>query len=124
MAVRAQERVEQDPLGREVRVHVAVEVEVVAGEVREDRDLELEAVDALEGERVRGDLEDGAAAAGVHHLAEERLQVGGLGRRAHGLGDAVAHAVLDRADEAARLAGRAHGRVDEVGRWSSCRSCR
>ncbi len=116
VAVVAQEPLEEHPLRREVGVHVAVVVEVVAGEVREDGDPELEAVDALEGERVRGHLEHGAPAPGVHHLPEEGLEVRRLGRRAHRLGDAVAHAVLDGADEAHRLPGGAEGRVHEVRR--------
>ncbi len=114
-SVLAEEGVEEVALGFEVAVHVAVEVEVVAGQVREDRDREAATVHALQLQRVRGDLEHRVAAARVHHLAEERLEVRGLGSGAHGRGQAVSDAVVDRAHEPDLLAGRPQDRVDEVG---------
>ena len=43
-------------LGPEVVLHVAVEVEMVLGQVREHRDREADAVRSAQDERVRGDL--------------------------------------------------------------------
>ena len=92
--------VEEHRLHVEVGGEVAVVIDVVAGEVREGRDLETETVDAVLMQRVRTDLEAGARAARVGHLAEEGGEIGrvrrGLIRRDGTPAEVVAH----RADEA------------------------
>ena len=75
-------------------------VDVVAGEVREGRDLEAETMDAFLVERVGAHLEAGAGAARVGHLAEEGGEVGRIGRRLIRRDGAPAEVVADRADEA------------------------
>jgi len=44
---------EQPPLGDEIRLHAAVKVEVIAGQIRENRAGEAHVVHAMERERVR-----------------------------------------------------------------------
>ena len=68
--------VEEGRLRVEVRGEIAVVVDVVPGEVGEGRDAEMEAVDAVLMERVGTDLEAGAGAARVDHLAKEAGEVG------------------------------------------------
>ena len=70
--------VEQAPLGGEVVLHRRVEVEVVLGEVGEDRDGEVDRVGAAQLERVGGDLHGAALIPGVDHLPERGLKVDGL----------------------------------------------
>ena len=116
VAVLAQVGVEEQALGREVGVHVAVEIEVVAGEVGEDRDLEAAPEDALQAQGVRGHLEHAVGAARVDHLLEEMLEIRGFGSGADGFLHAVGDPVLHRAQEAHRARSRAQHGVYEVGR--------
>ena len=73
-------RGEEAGLGGEVVVEVGVEVEVVAPEVEEGRDVEDDAVDPAEHERVAGDLHRAGVDAALAHHREEAVQVGRLGR--------------------------------------------
>jgi hypothetical protein len=66
---------EQASLGLEVVLHRGVEVEVVLGQVGEQRGGEVGALDSLLGERVGGDLDRGRTVAAVEHRAQARLQV-------------------------------------------------
>ncbi len=90
-----------------------VEVEVVLSEVGEDGHVELDAVDAREGQRVRGHLHRHAAHAGLDHPREERLQ---LERFRRGLSRVLrlrAHPVLDGADHPGGPAVRAQQRLHQ-----------
>ena len=69
---------EQALLGLEVRLEAAVEVEMVAGQVGEDRGAEAEAAHALLDEGVGRDLERRMGDALVDHLPEKPLQVEGF----------------------------------------------
>ena len=109
-----QVRVEQRGLGGEVALHRAVEVEVVAAEVGEDRHREAGAVDPVHREGVRRDLHRDGPPALVGQLGQAGLQLGGLGRRGEPVRvpiTPVDHAgrVEDRGDERCgrRLAVRA-----------------
>jgi hypothetical protein len=84
------------PLGREVRLHVAVEVEVIAGQVGEDAGGEAQLVRAAQRERVRRDLHHARAAAFLQHVAQHLLQLGRFGRRPRRVELARADAVADR----------------------------
>ena len=70
-----------------------MEVEVVLGQVGEDRGREVDRVGAAQLERVRGDLHRAGPVAAVEHLAERPLQVDRLRRGA-------LHLALDAADHA------------------------
>ena len=72
---------EQARLGLEVALHRPVEVEVVAGEVREHGDREAGAVDAVQRERVRRHLHRHRVSSLVAPARELLLEVGRLGRR-------------------------------------------
>jgi hypothetical protein len=75
------QQLEQSSLGREVVVHVAVEIEVIAGEIREDSGRELQVVRALQRQRVRRHLHHAGAAALRDHVPHHRLELGRLRRR-------------------------------------------
>ena len=70
------QHLEQAALRREVAGLVAVEVEVVAAEGREDGDIELALVDAVERQAVRGRLDDGVAPAAVDARASDSCTSG------------------------------------------------
>ena len=76
---------EERRLGGEVVVDVAVEVEVVAAEVEEDRDVEDDPVDPAHHERVARDLHRADLHAALAHHREQAVQVGRLRRRERGL---------------------------------------
>jgi hypothetical protein len=100
---------EQPPLGAEVVLHVAVEVEVVLREVRERRDVPGDGVGAVQLQGVGADLHDARDVATVAHRAERPLQVDRLGRRAHdGLLDAA-----DPRGDGAQQAGPATGGLQQ-----------
>ena len=65
---------------------------------------DVDAVGALELQRVRGDLHRARDVARVEHLAERALEVEGLGRRAHDLVLDAADHRLDRPEQPARQA--------------------
>ena len=65
---------------REVVLHVGVEVEVVLGQVGEQRHLEVDRVGAVQRQRVRGDLHRAGPVAALQHPPEGRLQVDRLRR--------------------------------------------
>ena len=102
----------------------AVEVEVVLREVRERRGGEPDAVDAVQVERVRGDLHRARAVARVEHAAERALQVDRLGRRPLDRFGRAAHDLLDRPEQSAADCRRPRGSRASRTPWWSCRSCR
>ena len=108
------ERVEEPGLGRGVRLHGAVVVEVVAREVREDGDAEGERGDALLVECVAGDLHGSGGAAVLEHQGEGAADLGGGGGGQLGRGEAGAVVELDGSVGAGALPGRVSAAVDEV----------
>jgi hypothetical protein len=95
----ARRGLEEPALGGEVRLHGRMEVQVVLGEVREDRDVPVDRVGAPELEGVAGDLHRARAVATVEHLGERRLQIDRLGRRALGRALVPADPRGDRAEQ-------------------------
>ena len=89
---------EQRRLGLEVVLDVGVEVEVVAAQVGEDRDVEDDAVDATLHERVAGDLHGAGGDATLLHHREQRVQVRRLGRGQRRLDLLGVHPRADGAD--------------------------
>jgi hypothetical protein len=71
---------EQRRLGREVVLHVVVEVEVVPAEVEEYGDVEDHAVDAAHHQGVAGDLHRARHHVPLAHHREQAVQVRRLGR--------------------------------------------
>ncbi len=110
------QQLEEAPLGGEVVVHVAVEVEVIAREIREDPGGEAQIVDAFQRQRVRRHFHHAGAAALIHHLAEHRLQLRSLGSRALRLDFLAADAVADGANPAALDAGGLENRGEQIRR--------
>ncbi len=62
--------VEEAPLRGRIGLHRLVEIEMIAGEVRECRDRELDVVDPRERERVRADFHRDRVRAGVAQTRE------------------------------------------------------
>ena len=116
-------REEEPPLRLEVRLHVAVEVEVILAEVREDENAKADAIEPVEDRGVRRRLHRARAVAGVEHLAERPLQVDRLGRRPHDAAPLAADARLDRPEQARSPPGRGEDREQTGTSSSSCRSC-
>jgi hypothetical protein len=69
-------------LHTEVLFHRRVIVQMVLAQVRERRHCEAHSVDAMQVDRVRGDLHRDTRDSGIHHTLEQLLQVARLGRRA------------------------------------------
>ena len=70
---------EQQAFRLEVLLHRAVEVEMVLGEVGEDRHREVDRIGPVELERVGGHLDRAGDVASVEHLPEGSLEVDRLG---------------------------------------------
>ena len=68
---------EQAALRVAVRLERLVEVEVLVREVREDRRVVVDAADAIRREAVAARLDDDRLLAGLHHLAQQSLQLEG-----------------------------------------------
>jgi hypothetical protein len=83
-AVLRQILVEQAPFRAEIAVHVTVEVEMVSGQVGPHRDLEPQARQSIHHQRMRGHLHGDHLPAIGDRPAEQRCEVGGLGRRTIG----------------------------------------
>ena len=109
---------EEPALGLAVGLEALVEVEMVAGQVREDGDVEGDLVEAVEGEAVAGGFDDGVLAARLDHLAEEALDLGRLGG-GHAVGVAVdvgpGHVGIDGAETADAGAGGFEDGREDVG---------
>src|SRR5579875_2190450 len=69
----ARRRFKEPPLGGEVLLDGAMKVEVVLGQVGEDRAGESEAVGAVKGKCMRGDLHRAGAAAAGNHLSKRAI---------------------------------------------------
>ena len=67
-------------LGGEILVHGVVVVEVIAGEIGEDRDIERNAEDPLLRQRVRGNFHHGFSRALADSLRENLVEFERLGR--------------------------------------------
>jgi hypothetical protein len=108
---------EEEPrLGGEVLLDVAVEVEMVAGEVGEHRGVEARAGDAVLVERVRGDLDRDVRRARGPHAREEPLERDRVRRRERrGLGRAR-EAIRDGAYDTRAEARRAPDLLEEIRR--------
>ena len=90
---------EQAALGVVVRLHRAVQVEVVLAQVREREHREADAGEALQLRTMRGRLERAAPVTGVEHLPEDALEVDRLRRRPDGWPPLAADPGLDRAEQ-------------------------
>ena len=105
----------QQTLGGGVLFHGAVKIQMIAREIGEDRGMELEAVNAAERQRVRGDLHGQVRAAALApDSAAKRMTssdsgvVLGAGMRSS------RQAIFDGSDQAGDLARGAQNRVDQV----------
>ena len=107
-ALPAAGRGEERGLGLEVVLLVGVEVEVVAAQVGEDRDVEDHAVDPPLHQRVAGDLHRARLDPALAHHREQPVQVGRLGRGERRLDVLAVDAGADGADD-----GGAHPRTLE-----------
>ena len=107
---------EQGRLGGEVVVDVGVEVEVVAAQVEEGRDVEDDPVDPAEDEGVAGDLHRAGDDALLAHHREEAVQVRGLGGGERRLDVDAVDAGADGADDGGGYAGLLEARLQQPGR--------
>jgi hypothetical protein len=99
-------RLEQEPLGCEVLLHVGVEVQMVLGQVREGGHREADARGAADRERVRGDLHRAGRVARLEHRTKQRLQVDRLRRGSLQRSLGTAHHAHHRPQEPGRDARR------------------
>jgi hypothetical protein len=114
-AVRAEVVADQQLLGGEVAVHVAVEVEVVLGEAGEADGVVAQGGDAGLGEGVRGDLHDEVGGAAGEGGGEEGLQLEREGGGEGGGGLVVDDPVAGGADPEVRAGGGAEHGGDQIG---------
>ena len=105
---------EQPRLAGKVRLHVAVIVQVVPGQVGEHRAVEIEPVRPVQVQRVGGDLHGDEPHARGRHVGQKLFDVDGLGcgERRRPLPPAIA--LADGADDPARVAGRGEDGVEQV----------
>ena len=108
-------RGEQGGLGGEVVVEVGVEVEVVAPEVGEDRDVEDHAVDPAQDQRVARDLHQAPRHPALAHHREQAVQVRRLRRGQHRPDVLTVDAGADGADDRDVLAGRLQAALRQPG---------
>ena len=120
---------EQQGLRLEVVLHVAVIVEVVVLQVRKRGNIEDDAVDAVQGKRVRRQLDNARAALVLLGGRQDAGDDGGFGGRAHGLerngADVRFHGAAQRRVRESRRDRGAHqvrGRCLPV-RASHCHRC-
>ena len=100
LCVRVREELEQAQFRVPIRLPRPVQLEVLVGQVRQDRDVVGDLVDAVEGESVRCRFDDRGTVAGTDHRGEGVLEGGCLGgRRVFDVGD------LDAADPGGGRAG-------------------
>ena len=90
-------------------------IQVVAGQVGEDADIPLDALDALLLQRVRADFHHAGLAIGAEHLGHHLLDFERLGRGALGGNHALADLVAHGADQAALDASRLQYLLDHEG---------
>ena len=107
---------EEDLLRGEVVVKGFMVIQVILREIRKQRNVELDAVDAELLERVGRDFHHDKIDARVRHRAQQTEQVYGFGRGAVGVKALLADHVADRADDADFLARMLCDRLQHVGR--------
>ena len=107
-------RGEQLCLGLEVVAKVTVEVEMVLGQVRENRNVEVGALGPSQGQGVAGDLHGRAGHTALTHQREQAVQVGGLGCGQRGLDTLVPDPHLDRSDQSGAHPGPAQPGLEQV----------
>ncbi len=90
---------EEALLGLVVGLHVAVKIEMVARQVREDGDVEAAALHAVERERVGGDLHRRGARPVRDHLGQQLLDQRRFRRGAVRLDAAAPRAIADRPEK-------------------------
>ena len=92
-----------------------MKIQVVACQVGEDGGVEIETVDAAQGECVRRDLHGDVSAAGAFQPGEQTQEIERFRGGIDGFEDAAGQMVFDCPDHGGGLAGRAEHRIDEVG---------
>ncbi len=81
-------------------------IQMVAGKIGKDRNLESQPVAAVQIDRLRRRFHNRHLAAGIHRLTQESICVGCLRRRANGGHALRADAIFDRRQHGTFLAGR------------------
>ncbi len=106
---------EQRGLGREVVLHVGVEVQVVLGQVGEDGHVVAGTRHPAQGQRVAGHLHGRGGDSALGHRGQQRLQVSGLGGGELAGQQVRADPGLHPADQAGHVAGHPQPGLDQVG---------
>ena len=104
---------EKNALGVEILFHGAVVVEVIAGEIGEDRDVEWDGKHALLRERVRRDFHHGFGRTLADALCQHLVEFERFGRGVRCGQDLSGHVIFDRADQQALATGRAQNRFEQ-----------
>ncbi len=107
---------EENRLGLSVVFEVAVEVEVVGGEVGEGRSRKAQTVHPVEPQGVGGDLHRHVAHAVLPNPGEELVQIQREGRGVRGFEGSILPPVLDRSQHRRGDTGRGPDRLQEIGR--------
>ena len=105
--------VEEQALGGEIILHRLVVVEVVAGEIGEDGDIEGDAGHAALVEGVAGNFGDELFRAARNAFSHELEEIAGLGRGVNGGTRFAGDVVLDGADEDGGAGGGVEKRLGE-----------
>ena len=114
---------EQYLLGGKILFHGVVIVEVVAGEIGEDRDIERNSVDPLLLQRVRGDFHHGFGRALAQRLVQNAIQFQRFRRSVRRGQDFSGNVIFDGPDQRALAAGGGQDRFEqECGRAFSVRA--
>jgi hypothetical protein len=106
---------EERQLRLEVLLHVGVVVEVVVAEVRERRDVEDQAVDAVAAQRLRADLDGHRTHLALAHAGQQGVHLARLGRGQAADDGEVADVALGRAAEAGHEPELAEDALEQVG---------
>ena len=106
---------EQPFLRREITLHRPVIIEMVTGQVREDADIELDAVDPLLVERMRAHFHHARLAVRLQHLRHHLVNLDGFRRGALRGNHAIANLVTHGAHQAGLDVRRFKDRLDHEG---------
>ena len=96
-------KIEQTCLGSSIGIHVAVVVEVVAGQVGKDRDIEGHPGDARLVECVRGHLHADGLGAGLHETGQLAMYTDRIRRGVHGRIQFAGEPAPQRSDQSATM---------------------
>ena len=105
---------EKHLLGGKVLVHSLMEIQVVAGEIGEDRGMEPQPVDPTQSEGVRGNLHHHMSTALRIQFGKQPVKIERLRSSVDGLEHTAGQMILDGADHGGRLSRRAQNGIHQM----------